>query len=167
MHRSFNYMSSLYTLYINLVSDIWIAHIFSSVGCLFILLMVPFASISFYFYVVPLILALSLLLGHIKKNSPRWMSRSLNTPYVFLWKFYDFRSYIHIFNPFWVHFLYGISFVWLSQNGLLKRVPFAYCVFLHIIYHKLIICAWILLLGFFFLFHWSMCLFLQASTILF
>lgn len=32
------------------------------------------------------------------------------TTYVFFWEFFGFRSYIQVFNPFWLIFVYGLVF---------------------------------------------------------
>ena len=109
-------------------ADIWFANIFSHlVGYLFALLTVSFVVQSFLVLEFHLfIFAFSAYAFRVrsKKSSPRLMSRSL--PSIFFWGFYHFRSYIWVFNLFWVNFciclkivsfLYLVSFfcMWLSS----------------------------------------------------
>ena len=102
-----SYMSCLYVLYINCLLVLSFANISShSVCCLFILFMVsfsvqellslirsPFVYFCFYFLCFR---------RSKKKHCCNFVSGC--SAYVFLCEFYSIRSYIPVFNPFWLYF---------------------------------------------------------------
>ena len=95
-------------LFINPLSDIWFGNIFSdSIVCLFILLICW----SFLVWCIPTCLVFAFVCcfcfcSQIQKKQEIIVRTSVKEPnfHVFCLKFYDFMSYIQVFNPLWVHF---------------------------------------------------------------
>ena len=115
-----NYMSSLYILHINPLSDIWFTNIFShSIGYLFIVLAVPLTNFCFcclYFWC------------HIQKISARPMSRNFSTVFStrsFTVSAFMFKSLIHFsrFLPFVsIHLFFSLKSTH-SRNVFWNRKP--------------------------------------------
>ena len=70
------------------------------------------------------LLLLPLLLVSEPKNHHQDWYQGAPPTYVFFWEFYSFRSYIQVFNPFWVYFYMFLLHmtVWFSQHHLWKRL---------------------------------------------
>ena len=101
-------MSFLYILDMNLLSDIRLANVFfSSLGCLFILLMVFFAEQKLLSFLCShLLIFTCIAFVSVVKLKKKMMSRCL--PPVFFQEFYGFKSYIGVFIHFELLFVCGV-----------------------------------------------------------
>ena len=100
-------MSSSYILDINPLSDKLVANIFFHlVGGLFVLLTVSFAVQKLFSLMLSCLFIFAfvcLAWGDISKNNITKANVKERTASIFLQKFYGFKLYIYVFNPFWIY----------------------------------------------------------------
>ena len=98
-------MSSLYILDINPLWDIWCENVFSqSVDCLFILLMVSFAVQKLFSSMSSHLSILAFVAFAFGVKSKKSLLNPVSRSLLPMSYSKSFRSYIYVFNPFWVNF---------------------------------------------------------------